>query len=226
MFLTLKSRGGGRPGEQGQEGTWSLPWGRSTRPGQQTPLQPLCPHIQLGRVMEQSHGPGTPDPEQPVEVETGQMRMKETEEPLRQLQERCETDEKRGSGHGGVTCVGPGLGDHPLSRANCHVQLGLGRFGAFLGLSAPQQERCSAGPPPVPLQPRGTGEHGHRWLLHPLVPIRLFHGSGCISGPSIGGWGSCPPPRYDALTRSHLGPALLAHTILFGLKGWKGFQIS
>lgn len=47
------------------------------------------------------------DPDQPMEVEMGQMRMKETEEPLWQLQQRCETDEKWGSGHGGVTCGTP-----------------------------------------------------------------------------------------------------------------------
>lgn len=71
------------------------------------PLQPLCFRIQLGRVTEQSHRPGMSDPDQPMEVEMGQMRMKETEEPLWQLQQRCETDEKWGSGHGGVTCGTP-----------------------------------------------------------------------------------------------------------------------
>lgn len=104
MILALKCHSGGQPGGRGQEGTRSPAWGRSTGSGQQTPLQPLCPHIQLGRVTEQSHGPGTPDLGQPGEVETGQMGVEETEELLWQLERRCETDEKWGSGNSRVTC--------------------------------------------------------------------------------------------------------------------------
>lgn len=78
MFLALKSPSSGQPSKQGPEGGW----GCSTGHRQRTPLQPLCPLIQVGRVMEQGRGPGTLDPEQPAEVETGEMRVKETEELL------------------------------------------------------------------------------------------------------------------------------------------------
>jgi len=69
--------------------------------------------------------------------------VKETEE----LQGSREADEKQGGGHGAVRCMGPGLGDCPLSVASCHVRRGPGQSGAALGFSALQQQRCSAGPP-------------------------------------------------------------------------------
>lgn len=101
------------------------------------------------------------------------------------------------------------------------VHPGSDQFGAFWGFSELQQMRCSAGPTPALLQPHGTGEHGHRWLLHPPVTKRVICGSGCIPGPSIGGLGFQPPTSCDALTHSHVEPALLAQTGSFDLKGWE-----
>lgn len=117
--------------KRGQEGTRSLAQGGSTGSTQQTSPQPLCLHLQLGGVMEQSHRPGTAFG---GGNGTGEERVKEAEE-----QQRCEMDEKRWSRCGRMTCARHGLVDHPLSRASSHVHLGLGLFEAFWGFSALQQ---------------------------------------------------------------------------------------
>lgn len=95
------------------------------------------------------------------------------------------------------------LGDSSAPQHQLLCSAGLGPFGDFFGVSQAQR---SAGSPPCLLVPQS--QNGGV----PSVALATI-----LIAPS--GSGHPGPCSRDALTPSHLGPALLAQTILYGLKG-------